>query len=101
MKRQWFTPDEVAAKQLACPLSVGQAEAGRYTYCIGDKCMAWTWNPDLIEEAEDDVQEGVNIKEIPEGWSACCKPYSGNDGTDDMYVDIIKNPTHGRCGMVP
>lgn len=96
MKRQWFTLQEVAAKQLACPLSIGQAEAGRYTYCIGEKCMAWSWNPDQIEDAE--VRTGVPVNEVEEGWTPICEPY---ENEEEMLVDVIQSPTHGRCGMVP
>lgn len=93
---QWFTPKEVAEKQKACPMSIGQAEAGRYTYCVGEVCMAWKWNPEQIET--NDIKEGVNPDKVPEGWQAICEPYASGK---KMVVDIMKKPTHGRCGMVP
>ena len=88
MKR-WFTPQEVAEKQLACPLSVGQAEAGRYTYCIADKCMAWDWG-----FKPEDKTTMLESDELPEGWKINSEPV---DGT----VEIVRIPTHGRCAMVP
>ena len=60
MKR-WFKPEEVAQK--ACPLSVGQAEAGRYTFCVADKCMAWDWG-----FKEEDKSTMLESDELPEGW---------------------------------
>lgn len=92
--KQWFKLEEVATK--ACPLSVGQAEAGRYTFCVGDKCMAWKWNPDMVEEAE--VRTGVPLNEVLDGWSPICDQYASGD---QIVVDIMENPTHGCCGMVP
>lgn len=94
---QWFTPKEVAEKQKACPLSIGQAEAGRYTYCVGDACMAWKWKPDQIEDSENDIIV-VKTNEVPEGWQAVCEPYASGE---DVVVDIMRKPTHGRCGMLP
>lgn len=94
---QWFTTKEVAEKQKACPMSIGQAEAGRYTYCVGEACMAWKWNPDQIEDAENDILV-VTTDEIPEGWEAICEPYASDK---DVVVDVMKKPTHGRCGMIP
>jgi hypothetical protein len=93
MKKQWFTPDEVAVKRMACPLSIGQAEPGRYTFCIGAQCMAWTWDADVIEH--DEIAEG---DEIPEGWELNSEPF---DVDGNLMVKIIRKPTHGRCGMVP
>lgn len=93
---QWFTVEEVKEKQKACPLSIGQAEAGRYTYCVGDTCMAWMWNPDQVETNE--VEVGVDPSKIPAGWESICAPYAKGKKT---VVDIMKKPTHGRCGMVP
>lgn len=93
---QWFTPKEVAEKQKACPMSIGQAEAGRYTYCVGEVCMAWKWNPDQINPQE--WKEDVEQDKIPEGWEACSEPKKKGKKT---VVDIMKKPTHGRCGMVP
>ena len=93
MADQWFTIDEVRQKQKACPLSIGQAEAGRFTFCIGDQCMAWKWNVDDL-----DIETEVDIEKIPDGWEACSEPYK--KGKKEV-VDIMQNPTHGRCGMVP
>jgi hypothetical protein len=80
-------PSDVATQQMACPLSVGQAEAGRYTYCIAEKCMAWRWKKteiDIIDDAD----------EIPQGWEL-------NRVVSDDQIEIRKIPTHGYCGMVP
>lgn len=92
MVDQWFTVEQIKAEQKACPLSIGQAEAGRYTFCIGDQCMAWQWN------ADTDVETEVEIDKIPDGWAACSEPYK--KGKKEV-VDIMQKPTHGRCGMVP
>jgi len=92
MADQWFTVEQVKAEQKACPLSMGQAEAGRYTFCVGDQCMAWQWDSKI------DIQMGVDPKKIPDGWAACSEPYK--EGKKEV-VDIMKKPTHGRCGMVP
>ena len=96
MTRQWFTLEEVKEKQKACPVSIGQAEAGRFTFCIGEQCMAWTWNPDQVDTV--DVETEVDLEKIPNGWEAICEPYKSGKKT---VVDIMKKPTHGRCGMVP
>lgn len=96
MKKQYFTPQEIAARQLACPFSVGQAEPGRWTFCIGDKCLAWAWNPDQIENVEK--REAVPVDEIEAGWSSTCEPYKKGK---KMVVDLMKTPTHGRCSLVP
>lgn len=93
MVDQWFTVEQVKAEQKACPLSIGQAEAGRYTYCVGDTCMAWQW------DADTEIKIGVDPKEIPEGWAACSEPYKIVKGKKEV-VDIMRKPTHGRCGMV-
>jgi len=92
--KQWFKPEEVAQK--ACPLSVGQAEAGRYTFCVGEKCMAWKWDQDQIDDAE--YRAGVPVDEVIEGWAPICDPYASGD---KIVVDVMLKPTHGRCGMVP
>ncbi len=96
---QWFTLDEVKQKQKACPLSVGQAEAGRFTFCIGEQCMAWKWNEDQVSSAKDNIMT-VNTDDIPEGWEAVCDPYKENPKDKFKVVDVMKKPTHGRCGMV-
>lgn len=95
MVDQWFTVEQVRTEQKACPLSVGQAEPGRYTFCIGDQCMAWQWLP---QEAGGNIQVAVPADEIPVGWAACSEVYK--KGKKDV-VDIMQKPTHGRCGMVP
>lgn len=92
MADQWFTLDEVKQKQKACPLSVGQAEPGRYTFCIGDTCMAWQWlTKDLLEST---IEEG---EDIPEGFEAASEPMKSGK---KKIIKIIQKPTHGRCGMV-
>lgn len=91
MKVRWFTPEETST--MACPLSVGQAEAGRYTFCVNKQCMAWTWyKPD-----DDDRRALETTKEIPANFIAVSAPYE-IDGIE--YIDIERAPTHGRCGMV-
>lgn len=93
MKKQYFMPAEIREKQLACPFSVGQAEPGRWTFCIADSCLAWTWNADLIEHDEIGEKDPV-----PEGWQVNSEPFKV--GKKSM-VKIIRKPTHGRCGLVP
>lgn len=99
MKDQFYTPDQVRMEQKACPLSVGQAEAGRYTYCVADTCMAWQWNAEQVAEAENNVLR-VPVREIPEGYKAIAAPIV-IDEDGNCEVDVMKMPTHGRCGMVP
>lgn len=91
---QWFTLDEVKQKQKACPLSIGQAEAGRYTFCIGEQCMAWKWNEKQVKEAKENLFY-VHKDEVAEGWEIA------SPENEDGFVDTMKKPTHGRCGMVP
>lgn len=100
MKKQWFTPEEVTTKQLACPLSVGQAEAGRYTYCLSERCLAWVWNPDQVEDAENNVLT-VKENEVPEGYVPVGEPFKEKAKDKFKMVNVMKKPTHGRCGMVP
>lgn len=97
---QWFTLKEVAEKQKACPLSVGQAEAGRYTFCIGEQCMAWKWNQDQVVEAQKNIISIPVDEDIPEGYETICEPYETEED-EVKFVDVMKKPTHGRCGMVP
>lgn len=92
MKNRWFKPEETVT--MACPLSVGQAEAGRYTYCVASKCMAWQW---LVRD--EDKSYVFENEEPDEGWEICSEPY--DDESLGMIVDTIRTPTHGRCGMVP
>lgn len=94
MADQWFTLDEVREKQKACPLSMGQAEAGRYTFCVGDQCMAWKWLTDGLQEKTIDLKKA----KIPEGYEAAGEPVQIDKKS---LVKIMQKPTHGRCGMVP
>jgi hypothetical protein len=89
MKR-WYKPEETV--QLACPLSVGQAESGRYTYCVSEKCMAWTWMTTELDEETIDEND-----DVPVGWKVNSEPFKVGKKT---MVKIIKVPTYGRCGMV-
>jgi hypothetical protein len=96
MKQRWYKIEETA--QMACPLSVGQAEAGRYTFCINEKCMAWQWFTQNLETKTIYANE-----EIPDGWVATSEAYqSPNEPNtkDFIVIDIAKKPTRGRCGMV-
>lgn len=95
--KPWVTVNDIQENQLACPYSIGNTEAGRYTFCLANRCMAWKWHPDQIKEAENNIMI-VSPDEIPEGWHPISSPYSSDD---DVVVDVIKLPTHGRCGMVP
>lgn len=90
---QWFTLEDVKNQQKACPLSMGQAEAGRYTFCVNERCMAWTWLVLNNERRAHEVDQPM-----PEGWAAASEPYEIDGG---KFVDIMEKPTHGRCGMVP
>jgi hypothetical protein len=92
MKSRWYKPDET--KSMACPLSVGQAEAGRYTFCVNESCMAWQWL--VIDDGERRAHEYGEL--IPQGWAKASEVYEIDGG---KFFDIIKKPTHGRCGMVP
>ena len=98
---QWFTPEEIKEKQKACPLSIGQAEAGRFTFCIGDQCMAWKWSDDQVKNAKLNILS-VSANNIPEGYAPCSDEYGIDNGSgkSDVMVDVMKKPTHGRCGMV-
>lgn len=90
MKHRWYTTEQT--KQMACPLSVGQAEAGRYTFCVNETCMAWLW-------LTDDKRVGVKADDpVPEGFVVASEPYK--KGKTLMH-DIMRKPTHGRCGMLP
>lgn len=90
---QWFTPEDVKNQQKACPLSMGQAEAGRYTFCIVDQCMAWQWlTKDLLETTIEDGEE------VPQGFEIASGPIKSGK---KIIRKIIQKPTHGRCGMVP
>lgn len=93
MADQWFTLEQIKQEQKACPLSIGQAEAGRYTFCIGDQCMAWKWLTDELLTSKIGVDD-----DIPEGYKAASEPFK--DGKK-MSIKIVQIPTHGRCGMVP
>lgn len=92
MKNRWYKPEETS--QMACPFSVGQAEAGRYTFCVNEKCMAWTW---LVYD-ENDRRAHEHDQPIPEGWSKASDVYEIDGG---KFFDIMKTPTHGRCGLIP
>jgi len=84
MKQRWYKPEET--KDMACPMSIGQAEAGRYTFCVNEKCMAWQWLVTAAKHIDNDA-------EIPKGWQ---KAFEFDNG----QIKIIPTPTHGRCGMV-
>lgn len=93
MVNQWFTLQQVKDTQKACPMSIGQAEAGRYTFCVGDQCMAWSWLTDGLLTSK--IEEG---EDMPEGYEAASEPIK--EGRKKV-IKIIQKPTHGRCGMVP
>lgn len=93
MADQWFTLQQVRDTQKACPLSMGQAEAGRYTFCVGDQCMAWKWLTDGLLTSK--IEQG---EEMPEGYEAASEPIKEGKKT---IIKIMQKPTHGRCGMVP
>lgn len=98
---QWFTLQEVKEKSKACPMSIGQAEAGRYTFCVGDQCMAWTWDADQIKENKKNVKT-IKVSELAdpewEKWYPVSKAY---DKDDEEMIDVMLMPERGRCGMVP
>lgn len=91
MKQRWYKPEETS--QMACPLSVGQAEAGRYTFCVNQVCMAWQWMADDLEGKTIPAKDS-----IPDGWAAASEVRK--EGKKEV-IDIVRKPTHGRCGMVP
>jgi len=91
MKNRWYKPEET--KTMACPLSVGQAESGRYTFCVNESCMAWQWMNDTLEHKA--LEEG---SDVPNGWVKSSEVYEIDGG---KFFDIMEKPTHGRCGMVP
>ena len=93
MKQRWYTQEEIATT--ACPFSVGQAEAGRYTYCVGEVCMGWQW---FVTDALESKVISTDLK-IPEGWVANSPVREDDDGKE--VITIIKKPTHGRCALVP
>lgn len=92
MKNRWYKPEDTIGK--ACPFSIGQAETGRYTFCVHQQCMAWQW---YIDD-EYDRRAHEHDQAIPEGWSVVSEVYEIDGG---KFFDIIKTPTHGRCGLIP
>jgi hypothetical protein len=84
MLNRYYKPEETV--QMACPFSIGQAEAGRYTFCVSTQCMAWEWLVKAAKHIDKDA-------EIPEGWQKA-------DEFDNGQIKIIPTPTHGWCGLV-
>lgn len=104
MADQWFTLEQVKAEQKACPLSMGQAEAGRYTFCVGDQCMAWHWDPKETEENLDNTYQ-VSLEDYEKNeegeWTGWFPTGPAYEFEGKKLVTIMQKPTRGRCGMVP
>lgn len=93
MANQWFKLRDLLRTPKACPLSIGQAELARYTFCVGDQCMAWKWLTDDLLSSKIEVDE-----EIPDGYQAASEPFYENN---KKVIKIMQMPIFGRCGMVP
>ena len=77
-----MVPSAMESRALSYNRGIGNKPIPKATTCIGSECMAWRFNPPVVQNTETGTMHDPLIKELVMD--------------EDRYVDV---PPTGYCGL--